>query len=43
MKIFRSIVDVSGKIMFVEEILIIEVKFGWKKGMKIIFFEKGNE
>lgn len=37
------IVDVSGKIMFIEEILIIDIKFGWKKGIKIIFFEKGNE
>lgn len=42
MKIFRSVFDVSGRIVFVEEIFIIDIKFGWKKGMKIIFVEKGN-
>ncbi|CAM6059021.1 unnamed protein product [Sphagnum tenellum] len=43
MKISRSIADVSGKTMPVEEILTIEVKPGWKKGTKITFPEKGNE
>ncbi|CAD5164712.1 unnamed protein product [Musa acuminata subsp. malaccensis] len=43
MKISREIVDASGKIMTVEEILTIDIKPGWKKGTKITFPEKGNE
>ncbi|XP_019159019.1 PREDICTED: dnaJ homolog subfamily B member 1-like isoform X2 [Ipomoea nil] len=43
MKISREIIDASGKIMPVEEILTINIKPGWKKGTKITFPEKGNE
>lgn len=43
MKISRQIADASGKTMPVEEILIINIKPGWKKGTKITFQEKGNE
>ncbi|KAI7985704.1 hypothetical protein LOK49_LG14G00800 [Camellia lanceoleosa] len=43
MKISRTIVDASGKVRNVEEILTIEVKPGWKKGTKITFPEKGNQ
>ncbi|CAN6444545.1 unnamed protein product [Victoria cruziana] len=43
MKISREIADTSGKTLPVEEILVIEVKPGWKKGTKITFPEKGNE
>ncbi|XP_010052274.2 dnaJ homolog subfamily B member 1 [Eucalyptus grandis] len=43
MKISREIADASGKTLPVEEILIIEIKPGWKKGTKITFPEKGNE
>ncbi|KAK9066527.1 hypothetical protein SSX86_013850 [Deinandra increscens subsp. villosa] len=43
MKISRTILDSSGKIRTVEEILTIEIKPGWKKGTKITFPEKGNQ
>ncbi|XP_076927183.1 uncharacterized protein LOC143590646 [Bidens hawaiensis] len=43
MKISRTVVDPSGKIRTVEEILTIEIKRGWKKGTKITFPEKGNQ
>ncbi|XP_031091829.1 dnaJ homolog subfamily B member 13-like [Ipomoea triloba] len=43
MKISREIIDASGKIMPVEEILTINIKPGWKKGTKLTFTEKGNE
>ncbi|KAI4374132.1 hypothetical protein MLD38_012165 [Melastoma candidum] len=43
MKISREIVDASGRMTTVEEILTIEIKPGWKKGTKITFPEKGNE
>ncbi|GAB4860698.1 hypothetical protein Ancab_035860 [Ancistrocladus abbreviatus] len=43
MKISRTIMDASGKVRVVEEILTIEVKPGWKKGTKITFPEKGNQ
>ncbi|GJP50270.1 hypothetical protein CLOM_g9408 [Closterium sp. NIES-68] len=43
MKISRNIVDTTGKITPVEEILTINVKPGWKKGTRITFPEKGNE
>ncbi|KAA8540915.1 hypothetical protein F0562_024947 [Nyssa sinensis] len=43
MKISRTIVDISGKPLIVEEILTIEIKPGWKKGTKITFPEKGNQ
>ncbi|GLT49744.1 hypothetical protein SLA2020_232780 [Shorea laevis] len=43
MRICREICDASGIIRTVEEILIIEVKPGWKKGTKITFPEKGNQ
>nr|TKS04810.1 hypothetical protein D5086_0000139160 [Populus alba] len=43
MKISRDVVDASGKLVPVEEILTIDIKPGWKKGTKITFPEKGNE
>ncbi|KAI4304381.1 hypothetical protein MLD38_039901 [Melastoma candidum] len=43
MKISREVVDASGRMTTVEEILTIEIKPGWKKGTKITFPEKGNE
>ncbi|KAL0910329.1 hypothetical protein M5K25_021302 [Dendrobium thyrsiflorum] len=43
MNISREISDMRGKIMVAEEILIIDVKPGWKKGTKITFPKKGNE
>ncbi|KAJ1394030.1 HSP40/DnaJ peptide-binding [Sesbania bispinosa] len=43
MKISRQISHASGKTQLVEEILIIEIQPGWKKGTKITFPEKGNE
>ncbi|KAI3726910.1 hypothetical protein L1987_66717 [Smallanthus sonchifolius] len=43
MKISRTILDSSGYIHTVEEILTIEIKPGWKKGTKITFPEKGNQ
>ncbi|XP_076914086.1 uncharacterized protein LOC143572960 isoform X2 [Bidens hawaiensis] len=42
-KISRTVLDSSGKIRNVEEILTIEIKPGWKKGTKITFPEKGNQ
>ncbi|GJN06584.1 hypothetical protein PR202_ga24328 [Eleusine coracana subsp. coracana] len=43
MKISRQIIDASGRVSQLEEILTINVKPGWKKGTKITFPEKGNE
>lgn len=43
MKISRTIVDSSGKLRTVEEILTIEIRPGWKKGTRITFPEKGNQ
>ncbi|OMO91157.1 hypothetical protein CCACVL1_07206 [Corchorus capsularis] len=43
MRIFRTILDSSGKCGTKEEILSIEVRPGWKRGTKITFPEKGNE
>ncbi|KAL1335881.1 hypothetical protein HN51_030326 [Arachis hypogaea] len=43
MKISREVVDASGKVSPVEEILTIEIKPGWKKGTKVTFQEKGNQ
>ncbi|XP_042496559.1 dnaJ homolog subfamily B member 4-like [Macadamia integrifolia] len=43
MKISRTVVDAYGKPTTVEEILIIDIKPGWKKGTKITFPEKGNQ
>ncbi|EFJ16859.1 hypothetical protein SELMODRAFT_227606 [Selaginella moellendorffii] len=43
MKISRNVVDSTGKIAPIEEILTIDVKPGWKKGTRITFPEKGNE
>ncbi|OIV98267.1 hypothetical protein TanjilG_09901 [Lupinus angustifolius] len=43
MKISRNVFDAFGKCHTVEEILIIELKRGWKKGTKITFPEKGNQ
>ncbi|KAM7264719.1 hypothetical protein ACFE04_002402 [Oxalis oulophora] len=43
MKISREVLDASGKVKPVEEILSIDIKPGWKKGTKITFPEKGNE
>ncbi|KVI06374.1 dnaJ homolog subfamily B member 1-like [Cynara cardunculus var. scolymus] len=43
MKISRTILDSSGKVRTVEEILTIEIRPGWKKGTKITFPEKGNQ
>ncbi|KAI7736003.1 hypothetical protein M8C21_023865 [Ambrosia artemisiifolia] len=42
-KISRTVIDSSGRIRNVEEILTIEIKPGWKKGTKITFPEKGNQ
>nr|GMD15249.1 DnaJ homolog subfamily B member 1-like [Ipomoea batatas] len=42
-KVSREIIVGNGKRMPVEEILIINIKPGWKKGTKITFSEKGNE
>ncbi|KAK9054490.1 hypothetical protein SSX86_025568 [Deinandra increscens subsp. villosa] len=42
-KISRTILDSSGKIRTVEEILTIEIRPGWKKGTKVTFPEKGNQ
>nr|CAD1828804.1 unnamed protein product [Ananas comosus var. bracteatus] len=43
MKISRDVLDAHGRPTTVEEILVIDVKPGWKKGTKITFPEKGNE
>ncbi|ERN06071.1 hypothetical protein AMTRI_Chr05g64420 [Amborella trichopoda] len=43
MKISRSVVDQSGRLIPEEEILTIDVKPGWKKGTKITFPDKGND
>ncbi|KAJ4959727.1 hypothetical protein NE237_019637 [Protea cynaroides] len=43
MKISRTVLDAYGKPTTVEEILIIDIKPGWKKGTKITFPEKGNQ
>uniref|UniRef100_A0ACD5VR18 Uncharacterized protein n=1 Tax=Avena sativa TaxID=4498 RepID=A0ACD5VR18_AVESA len=43
MKISREVIESSGRVSQVEEILTINVKPGWKKGTKITFPEKGNE
>ncbi|MED6122508.1 hypothetical protein PIB30_040416 [Stylosanthes scabra] len=43
MKISREVLDASGKVIPVEEILTIEIKPGWKKGTKVTFQEKGNQ
>ncbi|XP_043723732.1 dnaJ homolog subfamily B member 1-like [Telopea speciosissima] len=43
MKISRTVPDVYGKPTTVEEILIIDIKPGWKKGTKITFPQKGNQ
>ncbi|XP_074381151.1 uncharacterized protein LOC141722643 isoform X2 [Apium graveolens] len=43
LKISRTVIDDSGKLATVEEILPIHVKPGWKKGTKITFPEKGNQ
>nr|GMC74338.1 DnaJ homolog subfamily B member 1 [Ipomoea batatas] len=43
MKISRTILDYSGTLRSMEEILTIEIKPGWKKGTKITFLEKGNQ
>ena len=43
MKISREVIETSGRVSQVEEILTIDVKPGWKKGTKITFPEKGNE
>ncbi|KAK6920801.1 DnaJ domain [Dillenia turbinata] len=43
MKISRTILDASGKLRNLEEILTIEIKPGWKRGTRITFPEKGNQ
>ncbi|KAJ9702429.1 hypothetical protein PVL29_004252 [Vitis rotundifolia] len=43
MKISRTVVDANGRLVPETEILIIEVKPGWKKGTKVTFQDKGNE
>lgn len=43
MKISREVLDATGRPTVKEEILIIGIKAGWKKGTKITFPEKGNE
>ncbi|XP_059289806.1 uncharacterized protein LOC132043322 [Lycium ferocissimum] len=43
MKISRTVLDASGKLRTLEEILTIEIKPGWKKGTKVTFPEKGNQ
>ncbi|KAK1362127.1 Potyviral capsid protein interacting protein 1 [Heracleum sosnowskyi] len=43
LKISRTVIDDSGKLATVEEILGIHIKPGWKKGTKITFPEKGNQ
>ncbi|KAH8966395.1 hypothetical protein BDL97_03G023300 [Sphagnum fallax] len=42
MRISRNLADASGKTTQVDEVLMIEVKPGWKKGTRITFPEKGN-
>ncbi|KAJ8559896.1 hypothetical protein K7X08_003954 [Anisodus acutangulus] len=43
MKISRTVLDASGTLRTLEEILTIEIKPGWKKGTKVTFPEKGNQ
>ncbi|GMH43554.1 hypothetical protein BSKO_11476 [Bryopsis sp. KO-2023] len=43
MKISRRVMEATGGMRDVTEILEINVKPGWKKGTKITFEEKGNE
>ncbi|XP_043704836.1 dnaJ homolog subfamily B member 4-like [Telopea speciosissima] len=43
MKISRTVIDAYSKPTTVEEILIIDIKPGWKKGTKITFPKKGNQ
>lgn len=43
MRISRTIMEGSGKVRTLEEILTIDIKPGWKKGTKITFPEKGNQ
>ncbi|KAL9227390.1 hypothetical protein vseg_003081 [Gypsophila vaccaria] len=43
MKISKSVSHSLGKVRTVEEILIIDIKPGWKKGTKITFPDKGNQ
>ncbi|KAM7464560.1 hypothetical protein LguiA_032681 [Lonicera macranthoides] len=43
MKISRIVLDESGKPTTVEEVLVIHIKPGWKKGTKITFPDKGNQ
>ncbi|GER55954.1 potyviral capsid protein interacting protein 1 [Striga asiatica] len=43
MKISRVVLDASGKLTTVEEVLAIHIKPGWKKGTKITFPDKGNQ
>ncbi|CAL5348421.1 unnamed protein product [Camellia sinensis] len=43
MLIIRDVVTNNGKIVKEEEMLIIKVKPGWRKGMKVTFEGMGNE
>ncbi|GAB2284876.1 hypothetical protein Dimus_019328 [Dionaea muscipula] len=43
MRISRTVVDGNGHVVPETEVLMIEVKPGWKKGTKITFPDKGNE
>ncbi|XP_042496957.1 dnaJ homolog subfamily B member 13-like [Macadamia integrifolia] len=43
LKISRTVLDAHGKPTTVEEILMLDIKAGWKKGTKITFEEKGNQ
>ncbi|KAI3742379.1 hypothetical protein L1987_60059 [Smallanthus sonchifolius] len=43
MKISRTVVDANGQSTLETEILMIDVKPGWKRGTMITFLDKGNE
>lgn len=43
MKISRSVLDAQHRPSKVSEVLMIEVKPGWKRGTKVTFPEKGDE
>ncbi|KAL2349314.1 hypothetical protein Fmac_003314 [Flemingia macrophylla] len=43
LKVLRTVPDEFGELKSVEEILIINIEPGWKKGTKIIFPGKGNQ
>lgn len=42
MKVLRKVLDDCGFFSMEEKILMVNVKFGWKVGIKIIFFKEGD-